>query len=334
MVILLSVVFFLSCEIDKDRTFIRYESLSEVPYGFPEIPYPEDNKFTPERWELGKRLFYEPALSLDSSISCATCHKQHLSFADDRALTPGVEGRPGVRNAPSLANIGYHPYFLREGSVPTLEMQVLVPIQEQNEFAHDMLSLVERLRTDLSYLKMAKAAYDRELDPFVVTRALATFQRTLISGNSIFDKYLSGEAPELMSPEQLHGMQLFFSDRTNCSKCHSGFNLTNYAFENNGLYQEYADQGRMRLTGADADEALFKVPSLRNVALTAPYMHDGSIRSLAEVIEHYNSGGKNHVNKSELIKPLRLTPEEKTSLEAFLQSLTDVEFVTNPVFRE
>ena len=128
-------------------------------------------------------------------------------------------------------------------------------------------------------------------------------------------------------------MTLFFSDRLSCTTCHSGFNFTNYSFENNGLYVEYADPGRFRLTGDTIDEALFKVPTLRNIEVTAPYMHDGSIFSLEEVVEHYNSGGNNHMHKSQLVKPLQLTTAEKEELVAFLKSLTDYDFLTNPKFR-
>lgn len=307
--------------------------LIEIPPGFPEMVFPEDNQLTEARWELGKKLFYDPILSVDNSISCASCHKASLAFADDKALSPGVKNRPGVRNAPSLANVGYHPYFLREGSVPTLEMQVLVPVQEENEFAHSMLHIAELLMENEEYIKMSHSAYKRDPDPWVVTRALATFQRTLISGNSAYDQYTFQGNQGALSANAKKGMDLFFSEKTNCSSCHSGFNFTNYSFENNGLDSVYKDMGRKRLTGLDEDESLFKVPSLRNVELTAPYMHDGRFQTLMEVVEHYNSGGKPHVNKSILVQPLELTNLEKDQLLAFLKSLSDFEFVNIPRFQ-
>jgi cytochrome c peroxidase len=169
-------------------------------------------------------------------------------------------------------------------------------------------------------------------DHFVITRALACFERSLLSGYSPYDQYANYDKLNALTEAEIRGMNLFFSDKTNCSKCHSGFNFSNYAFENNGLYEEYEDVGQFRLTGLDSDIALFKVPSLRNVELTAPYMHDGRINSLEEIIEHYNSGGENHPHKNNLIQPLNLTDLEKNDLIQFLKSLTDETFINNKLF--
>lgn len=308
--------------------------LMEVPEGFPEPDIPEDNQFTEARWDLGKRLFFEKALSLDSTISCASCHQPDLAFSDDVAFSLGIEDRIGTRNSPSLANIAYHPYFTREGGVPTLEMQVLVPVQEHNEFDFNILLITERLKKDPAYSVMAQQAYGREIDPFVITRALACFERSLLSGYSRYDQYSQYGKKEALTTAEIRGMDLFFSDRTQCASCHGGFNFTNYSFENNGLYVEYEDEGRLRLTGNESDRALFKVPSLRNIELTAPYMHNGSIKTLEEVVEHYVSGGANHPNKSELIQAIDLTEKEKTDLIRFLRSLTDEQFVSNPLFHQ
>ena len=281
---------------------------------------------------FGKKIFFDPVLSLDSTISCASCHKQEFAFADNRAFSPGIKNRAGKRNAPSLANIGYHPYFLREGGVPTLEMQVLVPIQEHNEFNHNIVDIGNQLKKNPEYVKMAKTAYNREPDYWVITRALGVFERTLISGNSKYDKYLLEKLK--LSAKEEEGRKLFFSSKTNCSSCHSGFDFTNYSFSNTGLYLNYKDIGRLRFTKDSSDMAKFKVPSLRNIEVTAPYMHDGSLETLEEVIEHFNSGGKNHVNKSEILKPLHLSDEEKGNLILFLKTLTDYEFIDNKVFRK
>ena len=305
--------------------------VSVVPSHFPKMKFPEDNQFTKERWELGKKLFFDPILSLDSSISCASCHKPSLAFSDDKPMSPGIKNRAGKRNAPSLANIGYHPYFLREGGVPTLEMQVLVPIQEHNEFNHNIVEIGKQLEKIPEYVEMSKIAYNKKPNYFVITRALGVFERTLVSGNSKYDKYLNKKVK--FTKKEKQGMDLFFSDKTNCFTCHSGFNFTNYGFENTGLYFNYKDIGRMRFTKDSSDIARFKVPSLRNISVTAPYMHDGSIATLKEVVEHFNSGGKNHVNKSKLIKPLNLSEEEKENLVLFMETLTDYEFIRNEVFR-
>lgn len=307
-------------------------ALMEIPKGFPEMDIPADNQFSIARWALGKKLFYDPIMSVDSSISCAHCHQTDLAFSDGLAMSKGVKDRLGTRNAPSLANVAYHPYFTREGGVPTLEGQILVPIQEHNEFDFNIVLLTERLASDSTYVKMAKAAYDRMPDPFVITRSIACFERSLLSGYSRYDQYVQYGYTEVLSEQELSGMALFFSEKTNCSHCHNGFDFTNYAFENNGLYEEYSDVGRFRLTGKESDLAIFKVPSLRNVALTAPYMHDGSLIDLAAVIDHYDQGGANHPNKNAILKPLQLTTNEKAALVAFLETLTDDTFINNTLF--
>ena len=329
---LLAVIFLItvSCEKSSEESDLSIK----IPKGFPAIDFPEGNEFTEERWKLGKRLFYDPILSVDSTISCASCHKQAFAFSDNVPKSAGAMDRAGTRNAPSLANLAYHPHFTREGAVPTLEMQVLVPIQEHNEFAFNIVEISEKLKKIDSYVSESQSAYGKEPDHFVITRAIANFERSLISGNSPYDKYrFQGDADALSTLEKT-GETLFFSERTSCSSCHSGFNFTNYAFENNGLYEEYDDPGRFRFTGEESDKAVFKVPSLRNVAVSAPYMFDGSIKSLAEVISHYNAGGSSHINKNELIRPLGLSDDEQEALLAFLMTLTDDSFINDPKFRK
>ena len=307
----------------------QVEDLLRVPPHFPEVNFPEDNQFSTLRWELGKKLFYEKRLSIDGSISCASCHNPRLAFSDSIAFSRGAQDSIGVRNAPSLANVAYHPYFMREGGVPTLEMQVLVPIQEKNEFHHNIVNIADSLKGDSLYQQMSRQAYGRNLDPFVITRAISTFERTFISGNSPYDQYSSKkDSAEFLEIEK-KGMELFFSSKTNCADCHSGFNFTDYSFKNNGLDSNYKDLGKMKLTGKEEDRALFKVPSLRNVELTSPYMHDGRFNSLDEVIDHYNRGGVAHPHRSEKIQPLNLKEEERKALIAFLESLTDQDFAND-----
>jgi len=326
----------LACE-REDQESIPIQTLEEIntsnPQGFPELIAPEDNRYTDERWSLGKKLFFEKKLSKDGQISCASCHQASFAFADQVAFSVGAFGRSGTRNAPSLANVGYHPYLMREGGVPTLEMQALVPIQEENEFDHNIVKISESLSTDQSYRRMSQAAYERDIDAYVITRALAVFQRSIISGNSRFDRYQYQGIPSALSNNERIGMDLFFSNRTNCSSCHGGFNFSNYSFQNNGLDSAYADVGRFRLTNDSNDLSLFKVPSLRNVSITPPYMHDGRFHSLSEVVEHYDKGGRPHPNKSQLIKPLFLNNKEKAALIAFLHTLTDHEFINDPRWR-
>ncbi|MEM6724479.1 MAG: cytochrome c peroxidase [Bacteroidota bacterium] len=293
-----------------------------VPAHFPLPEIPADNQLTVERVELGRKLFFDPNLSLDSSVSCASCHLPTLAFADNQAVTPGVHGERGSRNAPSLANVAYHPYFFREGGNPTLEMQILGPLQEPHEMGMKISDLRERLLANPEYVQLAQEAYGREVGAYVLTRAIAAYERTLISGTSSFDAYFQGDSASLPA-DVLAGWALFSSERLGCANCHGGFDFSNYAMENNGSKAIYIDWGRYRVTSDSADIGKFKVPSLRNVALTAPYMHDGSYADLAQVIEHYNQGGNSHKNQSPHIRPLHLTEVEKAQLLAFLKSLTD-----------
>jgi len=304
-----------------------------IPTGFPTPDIPLDNTLTLSRVTLGRLLFYDPILSADNTRSCASCHAAHLAFSDSTAVSLGIENRPGTRNSPTLANVAYQKRLLREGGIPTLEMQILVPIQEHNEFDFNILLVADRLRKLPQYTKLSETAYGRSPDPFVITRAIAAFERTLLSGDSPYDKYAYQGKLNALSAVQKQGLELFQSDRLNCSKCHEGFLFTNQDFMNNGLFDVYADSGRIRLTGLESDRALFKVPSLRNIALTAPYMHDGSIYTLEAVIDHYQTGGKPHPNKSPILKPFTLSNLEKSALLAFLGSLTDMTFVQNPAFR-
>ncbi len=302
------------------------EPLADLPPGFPEQTVPADNALTPERVALGKTLFYSTELSRTRTLSCASCHDPALAFSDARAVSLGVDDRAGTRNAPSLANVGYAPNFLREGGVPTLEMQVLVPIQEHNEFDMNIIDVVERLRSDADLMRLSRDAYGRELDAFVLTRAIAAFERTLVSGRSRADGGVLTSAEE-------RGKTLFFSERTSCSQCHGGFLYTNHTFANNGALERYTDPGRARLTNAPEDSAVFRVPSLRNVAVTAPYMHNGTIGTLREVVDTYDRGGYPHRNKDPRIRPLGLSDTERADLVAFLESLTDATFLANPAFR-
>lgn len=305
-----------------------HQPLVDVPSGFPTQTHPLDNQPTAERVALGKALFFSKAFSSDNSIACASCHRPEMAFTDGRAVSPGVAGRMGTRNTPSLANVGYLPYYLREGSVPTLEMQVLVPIQEHNEFDMNILDVAERLKSDTAIMRMSLQAYARDIDPFVITRAIACYERTLVSGRSRYDAN-----PSILSSSELRGVGLFFSSRARCSSCHGGFAFTNHTFTNNGLYNSYADPGRFRLTKVEGDRATFKTPSLRNVAVTAPYMHDGSLTSLEAVVAHYSGGGANHPNKSSLIRVLNLSTSEQQDLVAFLRTLTDENFIANDAHR-
>ena len=323
--IVISILLCNSC--NKDEEGIKYDYSHFIPSHFP-IPISNPDSIPTEaQFTLGKKLFFDPVLSRDGSLSCASCHKPSLAFADTVSVSAGVEGRLGNRNSPSLGNVVYQKKLLKEGGLPTLEMQVLVPIQEHAEFDNNIVEISDKLMTIPKYVEMSQAAYKRDPDPYVITRAISAFERTLFSGDSKYDQFLNGRTKLTAIEEQ--GLNLFMSNKTNCSNCHSGFLLTNQNIENNGLYSVYKDIGAMRLTQNPSDEGKFKIPSLRNIALTYPYMHDGSLKTLEEVIEHYNSGGSNHKNKNTLIKPLNLSQSEIEALVAFLSTLTDYNFITN-----
>ncbi|WP_317899895.1 cytochrome-c peroxidase [Aurantibacillus circumpalustris] len=326
------VLLFTTCHV-VTRLFRSEKSTVVVPEYFPEIPYPADNTYSADRWKLGKLLFHDVNLSRDKSISCSSCHKQEFAFSDTVALSTGFENRPGTRNAPTLGNVAYHPYYIRDGGVATLEMQILVPVQEHNEFNFNILEIAERLQKNKLYTDLSKKAYNRELDYYVITRALANFERSMITSNSRYDRYFYQGKKYALNESEIRGMNLFFSEKLACTKCHVGINFTNYSFENNGIYEKYKDIGRKRLTQKEEDLEKFKVPTLRNIALTAPYMHDGSFSNLEKVIEHYNSGGKTNPRKNNLIKPLDLSAQEKADLIHFLKTLTDEEFIRDKKFK-
>lgn len=329
--LIFSLLFILnSCKKVPDELVDDHYTLT-IPPGFPSPFIPDDNQLTKSRIALGKKLFFDKRLSVDNTISCGSCHFPENAFSDITAKSLGVQGRIGMRNAPPLYNLAWANSFMRDGGVPTLELQVLAPIADHVEMDFNILSVVDRLKNDPYYKKQAQRAYARDFDAFVITRAIAAFERILISGNSKYDRYVRGT--ENLNASELNGMNLFFSSNLNCSSCHSGFNFTNNNFENNGLYLNYADTGRARITLQSFDSGKFKVSSLRNSALTAPYMFDGSKNTLEEVIDHYASGGQAHPNKNPLVSGFSITTQEKIDLINFLNTLTDDEFLNNPEFR-
>lgn len=301
------------------------ETIDEVP----DMNIPKENALNKERIALGRKLFYDPILSVDSSISCASCHKQALAFADNVAISPGVENRLGKRNAPTLTNVGYNPTYLFDGFLETLEKQAIVPIEEHAEMAFNMVEASKRLKKNNVYVRLASKAYNRKPDPFVITRALASFQRTLVSANSRYDLYKKGKAK--FTQEEKLGEDLFFN-KLYCAKCHSGFNFTNYTTQNNGFFTIYADSGRMRVTQMEVDRDLFKVPTLRNISLTAPYMHNGAYSNLRDVIRLYGKGTYPNKNKNAIIQPFSISEKEENALIAFLYTLTDKRFIRNKRF--
>lgn len=309
----LFILFLGSCSTDS---FV-FEGLDAT---YPEMKFPLDNSANPDAAKLGERLFFDPILSIDSTISCGSCHKPEMGFATNDAVTPGVDGALGKRNSPSLMNVGFQPYFMREGGVPSLEMQVLVPLGDETEMAHNVVDAVRRLNRNSSYRNEFLGVYGDTASPYLLVRALANFERTLIDFSSAFDSYINGEGSSL-SAEAVKGGQLFYG-KANCVECHSGVLLTDFSFANNGsAILDSSDYGRELLTNESDDRYVFKTPSLRFVKQTAPYMHDGSVSTLAAVIDQYNSGGVSHSFTDPRIQPLDLSTAERNQLLAFLEAL-------------
>ena len=297
--------------------------------GLAEPIFPEDNPLKQASVQLGRMLFYDPVLSRDSTISCSSCHRQALAFTDAQPVSVGIEGRKGTRNTPTLVNMAYQPYFFAEGGSPSLELQVLGPVETRHEMDLFIGEAARRANRHPVYRALAQEAYGREVDPFVLTRALASFERTLIGFQSPFDRYYYQGDTEALTASQERGMELFFSEELDCASCHAPPLFTDHGFYKLGLpVGEVPDLGRYRVTLDSADIGTFKTPTLRNVALTPPYMHDGSIPTLEAAISYVLQGGQ---YGSEL-KEVTLSKDQKLDLIHFLESLTDTAFIRNPAF--
>ena len=282
--------------------------------------------------ELGAHLFYEPLLSNDSSLSCASCHIAELAFSDAKSRSKGINDSLSLRNSPVLFNLAYASSLMMDGGVPTLELQVVAPLMHESEMGFDLFELVSRLEKNEAYQSLSLKAFDRQLDAAAIAYAIAAFERSLLSYQSKYDEYISGDK-QIFSNDEQRGFDLFYSDSLNCSACHNGINLSNYEFYNIGLYESYSDPGRWRVTENKLDIGKFKVPTLRNIEYSAPYMHDGSMETMEEVILFKMTGGKNHINKSEKIYPFYLDENDQKALLSFLKSLSDPIFVEREIQR-
>jgi cytochrome c peroxidase len=285
---------------------------------------PIDNQQTKAKIEFGKQLFFDTQLSPDNTVSCATCHQPNRAFTDGQKLSVGFHNRLAMRNAPTLLNVGYQKALMFDGQVPNLEMQVLVPLQDSAEMANDMKTLIFKLRKNPKYQEQAKKLYNRDFDPYVLTRSLAAFQRSLLSFQTSFDKYQSGN-PTAISESAKRGWKVY-SRKLYCTECHTPPHFTNFKVENNGLYSDYSDildKGRYRINNDSTEIGAFKVPTLRNIMITSPYMHDGSLNNILEVIAHYKKGGNQHFNQSKVIREFNLTKKEEKDLLEFFKTLSD-----------
>lgn len=345
------VLLILACKKDKFE-YIATPYELKIPSHFPDMIIPEDNPMTVEGVALGRKLFYETRLSGNNTQSCATCHAPDHSFSDPNQFSTGIDGLQGNRNSMALINLGWNQFFFWDGRAKTLEEQILQPVENPIEMHDTWTNVVAKLNADPEYKVLFFRAFNTsEIDKYKAAKAIAQFIRTMISGESKYDVMYKNENSLPLStedlailatvtPEEFAGYDLFKSlNGADCFHCHNGPLMQVQKFSNNGLDVAFTDIGRGEVTGNPNDYGKFKVPTIRNIALTAPYMHDGRFATLDEVIDHYSHG----IQMSSTIDPLieyasqggvQLDAIEKDLLKSFLLTLTDYNFVNNPDFRE
>jgi cytochrome c peroxidase len=311
-------------------------TLFSVPQGWTKPVYDfNKNPLTKEKIELGRILFYDPILSKDNTISCSSCHLSHTAFAHiDHQLSHGIKGKIGTRNAPALMNLAWNSSFMWDGSVNHLDMQSLAPITHPDEMGENMDNVVAKLQKSTRYTELFKAAYGDEVITGEHTlKAISQFMLTLVSANSKYDKILRGDKNIAFNPYELKGYDLF---KTHCGSCHREPLFMSNSFENNGLEPDTTlnDIGRMKLTQRPEDAFKFRVPTLRNIEVSYPYMHDGRFPNLPMVLFHYTEGVHQSPTLSpQLKKKIILSETDKGNLIAFLKTLTDEDFLHNPAFQ-
>ena len=294
----------------------------EVPLGLLPIRFPKENPYTPEKRELGRLLYYDKRLSADGTVACATCHAPENSFADSKSVSSGIRDQKGGRSAPTVFNRAYSLAQFWDGRAKTLEEQAGGPMQNPIEMGNTHDVVVNTLRGIPGYRARFKQVFgSEEFGIDEVTKAIATYERTVLSGNSPYDRYKAGNKKAL-SAEQVRGMDVYFN-KAKCDQCHEGVNLTANSFHNIGVGADKPnpDEGRSAVTKNLADWGAFKTPTLREIARTAPYMHDGSIATLEEVVDYYDKGGVANKNLDERMKPLKLSAGDKKDLVEFLKAL-------------
>jgi len=283
--------------------------------------------------QLGERLFFEKALSADNTLSCASCHIPEHGFADTAAFSIGVGGRLGKRNTPSCANVSARPYLFYDGRASSLEDQVHFPVTDTNEMSAQLSLVIKRLAANKEYRTFFKMVYGSAPNATNIAEAIAAYERTLETSSTPFDRYMDGNDAAI-SASAIRGRELFMGKKAKCFDCHFSPDFTGDEFRNIGLYdgKTYKDEGRYAITHNKEDLGKFKVPGLRNVAVTGPYMHNGMFRTLRQVIDYYDDPYKtvaSPINMDTLLlQPLHLTEEEKTDLESFMLTLTDDRFIT------
>lgn len=333
--------FIVGCSGDDSSNYVNVPLSVEVPSNFPVLAYNlSHNPPTEKGFELGKKLFYDGRLSSDGIVSCGFCHMQEYAFTHHgHTVSHGVNNATGTRNAPPIQNLAYQTTFMWDGATNNLDLQALIPLTSTIEMNGNLTSIVTMMQGDATYRKLFKSAFtDGQINTENMLKALSQFMVMVTSSNSRFDKYRRGEAGGTLIADELAGYTLF---NAKCASCHATDLMTDNSFRNNGLAVNplVNDVGRYRSTELASDYYKFKVPSLRNVEKTAPYMHDGRFGTLESVLEHYNSGVVNSATLDPLLNSngtlgIPLTPNEKLQLTAFLKTLTDNQYLTDARFSE
>lgn len=295
----------------------------ELPLGLQEEAayIPPDNPLTIEKINLGRQLYFDGRLSADGTVSCATCHAPDKGFSDNRPTSTGIKRQVGGRNAPVTINRLFSQEQFWDGRSPSLEDQALGPVQNPIEMGNTLERMVATLNATQGYREQSRRVFGTDVTAAGVAKAIAAFERSLVCGNSAFDRYEDGDDAALSESEQ-RGLELF-REKANCVRCHTGFAFTDERFHNIGVGfdRPKPDLGRYTVTKKESDKGAFKTPTLRNIAASAPYLHDGSAKTLEDVIKFYDNGGTRNPYLSNEIKPLNLTGKEKADLVAFLKSL-------------
>jgi cytochrome c peroxidase len=336
------MILLIGCSKDKQVNYNQSASLTpyvfNIPLGLPPVNVPTTNPMSKEGVALGKQLFYDPILSRDNKMACADCHQQIAAFVDkDKQFSIGVDNKPGTRNAMPLFNLAYQNKFFWDGGAATLEDQVIGPIQNPVEMHETLPMVIEKLNNHTQYPKLFKNVFGKlPITTPMLMRAIAQFERTILSGNAKYDLYVAGKA--ILNSHESNGLNLFVTEtKGDCNHCHTlGSTFSDFEFRNNGLDTlPLTDEGRYKITLLTSDIGKFKTPSLRNIELTAPYMHDGRFKTLEECVQHYNTGfhyvtnlDPNIANKTKG----RLSLQEVADLVAFMKILTDLKLTTNNEF--
>ncbi len=341
----------MGCNNEGDLTETAFDPeayVVQAPPGYPQLAHPEDNQPTVQGVALGRALFYDPIMSVDGSKACASCHLQQGSFTDNTAFSEGVNNQLGKRSSMSLLDVGYNFNGLFwDGRSPDLEDQALHPIEDPVELAHTWTEVVADLRAHAEYPKMFREAFGidnkDEITRDLAVKAIAQFERSLVSsGNSKYDRVVRNL--DVFTDLEADGHDIYFDESIDlpdgqCFHCHSAPNFSDNLYHNNGLdraetYADFPDLGRGAVTGIEVQNGLFRTTTLRNIEMTAPYMHDGRFETLEEVLDHYISGGHPSPNKSPFLDSIDLTNYHKEALLAFLKTLTDEDFLSNQEYSD